>query len=58
MQKEELKCNKVMNQYKKMINFDNITKENIKRNIPNWQQIPGESIINWKFWIWKNNFIT
>ena len=26
-----------------MINFDHVTKENIKENNPNWQQIPDYS---------------
>ena len=30
-----------MKLYKKMINFDDVTKENIKENNPNWLQIPN-----------------
>ena len=30
-EKEEIKCSNIMKQYKKMINFDDVTKENIKK---------------------------
>ena len=26
-----------------MVNFDDVTKENIKKHNPNWPQIPGHS---------------
>ena len=32
-EKEEIKCNNIIKQCKKMINFDNVTKENIKNII-------------------------
>ena len=38
---EEIKCNNIIN--KKMINFDDVTKENIKEYYPNWQQIPDHT---------------
>ena len=37
--KEEIKCNNIIKQYKKMINFD-VVKENLKEHNPNWPQIP------------------
>ena len=37
--KEEIKCNNIINQYKIMINFDDVVKENIKEHNPNWPQI-------------------
>ena len=37
-EKEEIKCNNIIKQYK-MINFDDVTKENIKERNPNWLQI-------------------
>ena len=38
-EKEVIKCNKIIRWYKKMINFDNITKENIKEHNPDWPRI-------------------
>ena len=37
-EKEEIKCNNIIKQYK-MINFDHVTKENIKERNPILQQI-------------------
>ena len=37
---EELKCSNIIKWYKKMINFHDIVKENIKKHNPNWPQIP------------------
>ena len=34
-EKEEAKCNNRIKQYKKMIKFDDVTKENIKQHNPN-----------------------
>ena len=34
-EKEEIKCNNTIKQYK-MINFDDVTKENIREHNPNW----------------------
>ena len=39
--KEVIRCNKIIRWYKKMINFDNVTKENIKEHNPDWPQSPG-----------------
>ena len=39
-EKEEITCNNMIKRYKKMINFDDATKENIKEFNPNWPQIP------------------
>ena len=39
-EKEEIKCNHIIKRYKKMINFDDDTKENIKDCNPNWPQLP------------------
>ena len=42
-----------------MINFDDITKENIKDHYPNWSQkilIINTNINNWRACIWKNEF--
>ena len=39
-EKEEIICNNIIKRYKKMINFDDATKENIKEFNPNWPQIP------------------
>ena len=39
-EKEEVTCNNIIKRYKKMINFDDATKENIKEFNPNWPQIP------------------
>ena len=41
-EKEEIKYNNIIKGYK-MINFDDITKENIKEHNPNWPQIPDHS---------------
>ena len=38
-EKEEIKCSNIMKRYKKMINFDDVTKENIKKHNPNLPQI-------------------
>ena len=42
--KEEIKWNNIVKKNKqsktKMINFDVVTKDNIKEHIPNWPQIP------------------
>ena len=38
-EKEEIKSNNKM--IKKMINFDDVTKENITKHNPNWPQIPN-----------------
>ena len=40
--KEDIKCNKMKRNWK-MINFDDVTKENIKEHNPNWPQIPDHS---------------
>ena len=40
MEKEEIKCYNEIKQYK-VIKFDDVTKENIKENNPNWSQIPN-----------------
>ena len=37
-EKEEIKCNNIIILHKKIINFDDITKENIKEHNPNWPQ--------------------
>ena len=40
----------------KIINFDDVTKENIKEYNPNWPQIPDHPykiFLSWNFWIWK-----
>ena len=42
-EKEEIKCSNMIKQYKKMINFDDVTKENIKEHNPNWPEIPDHS---------------
>ena len=39
-EKEETKCNNRINQYKKLIKFDDVAKENIKQHNPNLLQIP------------------
>ena len=39
-EKEETKCNNRINQYKKIIKFDDVAKENIKQHNPNLLQIP------------------
>ena len=38
--KEEIKCNNIIKWCKKMINFDDVVKENKKENNTNWPQIP------------------
>ena len=38
--KEEIKCNNIIKQFKKIINSDDVTKENRKENNPNWLQVP------------------
>ena len=38
--KEEIKCSNITKQYKKMINIDDFTKENIKERNANWPQFP------------------
>ena len=38
--KEEIKCNNIIKPYKKMINFDDVIKEETKEHNPNWPQIP------------------
>ena len=38
--KEEIKCNNIIKQLKKIINSDDVTKENRKENNPNWLQVP------------------
>ena len=38
-EKEETKCNNTIKRYKKMIDFDDVTKENLKEHNPNWPQI-------------------
>ena len=43
-----------------MINFDDVTKENIKEHNPNWSNIPEHPyriFITWRLWIRKNKFI-
>ena len=37
-EKEEIQCNNIIILHKKIINFDDITKENIKEHNPNWPQ--------------------
>ena len=37
-----------------MINFNDVTKENIKEHNPNWDQ-PYRIFNNWRFMIWKKN---
>ena len=33
-EKEDIKCTNIIKRYKKMINFDDVTKENIKEHTP------------------------
>ena len=43
-----------------MINYADITKENIKEHNSNWPQIPDHLyriLIIGRLWIWKNKFI-
>ena len=42
-EKEEIKCSNIIKQYKKIINSDDVTKENIKEHNPNWPEIPDHS---------------
>ena len=42
-EKEEAKCNNRIKQNKKMIKFDDVTKENIKQHNPNLLRIPDHS---------------
>ena len=37
-EKKVVKCNNIIKRYK-MINFDDVVKENIKEHNPNWPQI-------------------
>ena len=39
-EKEEIKCNNIIKQYKN-VNFDYITKEDIKEHEPYWPEIPN-----------------
>ena len=40
-EKEEIKCNNITIQnHTKTINFDDVTKENLKKHSPNWPEIP------------------
>ena len=39
-EKEVIKCSNITKRYKKMLNFDDVVKENIKEHNPNWSQIP------------------
>ena len=38
-EKEEIKCSNIIKQYQKMINYDDVTKENLKEHNPNWPPI-------------------
>ena len=38
-EKEEIICNIIIKQYRKMINFGNVAKENITEHNTNWPQI-------------------
>ena len=38
-EKEQIKCNNIMKRTK-MTNFDDVTKEKIKKHNPNWPQSP------------------
>ena len=42
-----------------MINFDDVTKENIREHNPNWTKIPYHQyrMFNWRLWIRKNKII-
>ena len=51
--KEEIECNNIIKRYKKMINFDDVTKENIKEHDQNWPHISDHPHIfliihNWR----------
>ena len=48
--KGETKCNNVKNNAK-IINFDDVTKQNIKKHNPSWPQVPDHN--NWWFRILK-----
>ena len=41
----------------KMINFDDVIKEETKEHNPNWQISSIQNINNWRLWIRKNKFI-
>ena len=43
--KEDIKCNNIIKRLiiQKMINFDDVMKENIKEHNPNWPQIPDHA---------------
>ena len=49
---KEIKCSNIKNNIK-MINFNNITKENIKEHNPSWQQIPDHSCRILIIWVSK-----
>ena len=43
-----------------MVNFDDVTEDNIKKHNPNWSQVPdypNKIVNNMKLWLWKNKFI-
>ena len=40
---EEIKCNNIIKRYTKMINFDDVTKEETKEHNLNWPEIPDDS---------------
>ena len=37
-EKEEIKCNNIIKRFKKMINFGDVTNENIKKHKLNWRK--------------------
>ena len=39
-EKEEIKCNNIIKRFKKMINFGDVTSENIKKHKLNWRKTP------------------
>ena len=39
-EKEDIRCNNIIKQYKKIINFDNFTNENKTEHNPKWSYIP------------------
>ena len=39
-EKEEIKCNNIIKRFKKMINFGDVTNENIKKHKLNWRKTP------------------
>ena len=59
--KEEIKCNNIMKR-EKMINFDDVIKENRKEHrtwsilATNFDSLK-QHINIWRLWIWKNKFI-